>query len=119
MGEIIDLATLFGGSVPKPHEPHVDLSGKPAPSNVRVQLNSGIIVKCDVRYQGINPNDGDRMFTVIAEIDWENYWPTIILVEEYPNDVELRFRIAGLPDDKNAEICSGIVLQPERVVYVK
>lgn len=96
----------------------VDLSGKPKPVNVRVQLNSGVVIRCDCRYQGINPVDGDRLFTVIAEIDWENYQPTAILVEEMPSDVEFRLRVAGLPDELDQQFCSGLRLLPERIVYV-
>lgn len=72
----------------------VDLSGRPAPKDIRVQLNSGVLVKCDVRYDGVN-EDGQRRFLVIAEIDWENYHPTILWAEEYPRDATLIFRIPG------------------------
>jgi hypothetical protein len=97
----------------------IDTSGKPKPVNVRVQLDSGIEVKCDVRYSGINPKDGDRLFTVIAEIDWENYRPTMLLVEEMPNDCEFRLRIAGLPDEMDEIFRAGLTLVPERIVRVK
>lgn len=97
----------------------IDLSGKPKPKGVRVQLDSGIEVKCDVRYDGINPHDGDRLFTIIAEIDWENYRPKLILVEETPNDVEFRLRVAGLPDELDAEFCAGLTLVAERILTVK
>lgn len=97
----------------------IDLSGKPKPVNVRVQLNSGIEVKCDVRYSGINPKDGDRLFTVIAEIDWENYTPTVLIVEEMPNDCEFRFKIPGMPDDEAEIVAAGLTLIPERIVRVK
>lgn len=119
MGEIIDLATLFGDNVPKPEQPAVDLSGRPAPVNVRVQLDSGVEVRCDVRYSGVNPNDGDRLFTVIAEIDWENYHPKLLIVEEMPNDVEFRFRVPGMPDDQCQAIAQMLQLIPERIVRVK
>lgn len=97
----------------------VDLSGKPKPVNVRVVLNSGVEVRCDTRYSGVNDQDGDRLFTVVAEIDWENYWPTQLLVEELPDDVEFRFRVPGLPDEKTQEFCSGIRLMPDRILRVK
>lgn len=114
-----DLASLAIPSERHEWQPTpVDLSGKPKPQGVRVQLNSGIEVKCDCRFQGINPVDGDRLFTIIAEIDWENYWPTKILVAEMPSDVEFRLRVAGLPDELDAQFCSGIVLLPERIVHV-
>jgi hypothetical protein len=63
--------------------------------------------------------DGDRLFTVIAEIDWENYRPTMLLVEEMPNDVEFRFRVAGLPDELDEEFRAGLTLIPERIIKVK
>jgi hypothetical protein len=97
----------------------IDTSGKPKPVNVRVQLNSGIEVKCDVRYSGVNPKDGDRLFTVIAEIDWENYHPTVLIVEEMPNDCEFRFRVPGMPDDEAEIVAAGLTLVPERIVRVK
>lgn len=99
--------------------PKIDTSGRPAPKNVRVQLNSGVLVKCDVRYQGVNPADGDRIFTVIAEIDWENYHPKLLLVEEAPNDVEYRFRVPGVPDEECNQILATLQLIPERIVYMK
>jgi hypothetical protein len=101
------------------HYDNVDVSGRPAPTNVRVQLNSGIEVKCEVRYSGTNKVDGDRLFTVIAEIDWENYHPKLLLVEEMPNDVEFRFRIPGMSDADASNICRGLQLIPERIIGVK
>jgi hypothetical protein len=91
---------------------------RPKPQGVRVQLNSGVIIKCDCRYQGVNPVDGDRLFTILAEIDWENYWPTKILVAEMPTDVEFRLRVAGLPDELDAQFCSGITLLADRIIHV-
>jgi hypothetical protein len=115
-----DLASLAIPTEPHEWQPvAIDTSGKPKPVNVRVQLDSGIEVKCDVRYNGVNPNDGDRLFTVIAEIDWENYRPTMLLVEEMPNDCEFRLRIAGLPDELDEEFRAGLTLVPERIVRVK
>lgn len=99
--------------------PKIDASGRPAPKNVRVQLNSGVIVKCDVQYQGINPADGDRVFTVIAEIDWENYHPKLLIVEEMPNDAEFRFRVPGMTDDDCLKFFGGMQLIPERIIGVK
>lgn len=123
MGDFIDLSKYLQdngiGPLDRINSDGVDLSGKPVPVNVRVQLDSGVIVKCDVRYKGVNPADGDRMFTVIAEIDWENYKPKLIIVEEMPNDVEFRLKVAGLPDELDAEFCSGIQLVPERIVKVR
>lgn len=115
---VFDLSELL--ATPAIHEFDTpDISGKPAPVNVRVQLNSGVVVKCDCRYQGINPRDGDRIFTVIAEIDWENYQPKLIIVEEMPDDVELRLRVAGLPDELDSQYCNGLALVPERIVHVR
>lgn len=119
MPDPYDLSELLSDNTLTDTESWIDPSGRPNPVNVRVQLNSGIEVKCDVRYSGINPNDGDRLFTVIAEIDWENYRPKYLLVEEMPNDVEFRLRVAGLPDALDAEFCAGLELRPERIVRVK
>lgn len=114
-----DLSELLGGNllpVSTDQTSLIDLSGRPKPVNVRVQLNSGVIIKCDCRYSGTNPVDGDRIFTVIAEIDWENYRPKFIIVEEMPTDVEFRLRVAGLPDELDAEFCAGLQLIPERLI---
>lgn len=94
----------------------VDLSGRPAPEGVAVTLNSGVTVGCEVRYQGTAPNS--RLYTVLAEIDWENYHPVILSVAVMPSDVEFRFRIAGLDDETAARVASGIQLQPEKIIYV-
>lgn len=95
----------------------VDLSGRPAPKDVRVKLNSGVVVKCDVRYDGVDM-DGQRRFVVIAEIDWENYHPTVMTAAEYPRDATLIFRIPGLPDADAAVMASRMMLQPERIIEV-
>lgn len=94
MPEIIDLSTLLGGSEPPKDDRKVDLSGRPRPENIRVQLNSGVELKCDVKYDGME--DGRRRYLVIAEIDWENYWPTTLIVGIYPADCMLSFK---MPDD--------------------
>lgn len=96
--------------------PPADLSGRPAPKGVSVVLNSGVRVRCEVRYQGTAPNT--RLYTVIAEIDWENYHPVILSVQEMPADVEFRFRIPGLDDATAAQVASGIQLQPEKIIYL-
>lgn len=72
-----------------------DLSGKPKPENVRAVLNSGIEVKCELKYDGIDKN-GMRRHFVIAEIDWENYWPTTLVVGVFPTDCVLSLKV---PDD--------------------
>lgn len=97
----------------------VDLSGRPKPTNVRVQLNSGVVVRCDCRYAGVNPADGDRLFTVIAEIDWENYIPALLIVEEMPTDVEFRFRVPGMPDADAQAICNTLQTVYERIIHVR
>lgn len=97
----------------------VDLSGRPAPKNVRVQLDSGVVVKCDVRYGGVNPADGDRIFVVIAEIDWENYHPKLLIVEEAPDDVEYRFRVPGMTDADSDKVLATLQFVPERIIGVK
>lgn len=72
-----------------------DMSGKPKPENVRAVLNSGIEVKCELKYDGIDKN-GMRRHFVIAEIDWENYWPTTLVVGVFPTDCVLSLKV---PDD--------------------
>jgi hypothetical protein len=117
--DAIDLAKLLGDEARIQDTWYPDTSGRPKPVNVRVQLNSGIVVRCDVRYRGVNPADGDRIFVVIAEIDWENYHPVLLIVEECPNDIEFRFRIPGMPDDEAQRVCAGLQFIPERIVQVK
>lgn len=95
----------------------VDSTGRPWPKDVRVQLNSGITVKCDVRYDGVDP-DGQRRFLVIAEIDWENYHPTTLWVGEYPMDATLIFRIPGMDDDDAARMAAFMELRPEKILEV-
>lgn len=122
MNEPFDLARLAIPDKPEPWQPQhhtipVDISGKPWPKGVAVKLNSGVVVKCDVRFQGTAPNA--RLFTVIAEIDWENYHPTVLMVEEMPSDVEFRFRVPGLPDGEATDkFVSQLQLQPQKIVRV-
>ena len=101
------------------HYHNVDLSGRPKPVGVRVKLDSGVFVKCDVRYSGTNKTDGDRLFTVIAEIDWENYHPKELWVEEMPNDVEFRFLVPGMSDIDAQAIANSLKFMPEKIVVVK
>lgn len=93
----------------------LDTSGRPAPKDIRVQLNSGIFVKCDVRYDGVN-EDGQRRFLVIAEIDWENYHPTILWADEYPRDVTLIVRIPGMPDPEAEKMAAFMELRPNKII---
>lgn len=116
---VFDLSELLDAKHLYDDAPKIDISGKPAPTNVRVQLDSGIEVKCEVRYDGINLIDGDRLFVVIAEIDWENHHPKLLLVEDMPNDVEFRFRVPGMPDDQCNTVAAMLQLVPERIVTVK
>jgi hypothetical protein len=95
----------------------VDVSGRPWPKDVRVQLNSGVFIRCDIRYDGIN-DDGQRRFLVIAEVDWENYHPTILWVSEYPRDATLIFRIPGLPDAQADRMAAFIELRPMKIIEV-
>jgi hypothetical protein len=95
----------------------VDASGRPWPKDVRVQLNSGVFIRCDIRYDGIN-DDGQRRFLVIAEVDWENYHPTILWVSEYPRDATLIFRIPGLPDAQADRMAAFIELRPMKIIEV-
>jgi hypothetical protein len=118
MAEIIDLSTLFGNKPPEDDGPKIDRSGRPKPSGVSVQLNSGVMVKCDIRYAGINPKDGCRLFVVIAEIDWENYFPKVIIVEEMPRDAELRFRVPGMTDAEAQRLCAATQFVAQKIIEV-
>lgn len=114
-----DLSELYGDHRVLEEYSKIDQSGRPKPVNVRVQLNSGVVIRCDVRYSGVNKLDGDRLFTVIAEIDWENYHPVLLLVEEMANDVEFRFLVPGMSDADAQKFCAGLQLRPERIIGVK
>lgn len=119
MSDAFDLAHFVVPDEPYEWQPvPVDVSGRPNPVNVRVQLNSGVVVKCDCRYQGVNPKDGCRLFTVIAEIDWENYHPKLLIVEEYPNDVEFRFRVPGMSNEDGEKLAATMQFIPERIIRV-
>lgn len=95
----------------------IDASGRPWPKGVRVQLNSGVEVKCDVRYDGTD-SDGTRRFVVLAEIDWENYQPRVLWVDEYPRDVTLIFRIPGMPDEDAHKMAAFMETRPMKIVEV-
>jgi hypothetical protein len=88
---MLDIATLLGGDgQPEKDNRKVDLSGRPIPKNVRVILNSGVELQCEVVYDGMSRNDPNlRRFLIIAEIDWFKYWIKTIVVGENPEDVEL------------------------------
>lgn len=113
-----DLAKLIGNKPSRDvdGDQRWDMSGKPPPKGVTVTLNSGVRVPCEVKYAGTAPNT--RLFTVLAEIDWENYHPVILSVAEMPRDVEFRFRIPGLDDASANQIAAGIVLQPDKIIEV-
>ena len=94
MDDSFDLGKLLDEAKIQSDDHKVDLSGRPKPENVRVLLNSGIEVKCDVVYDGMQ--QGQRRYFVVAEIDWENYWPTTLIVGVRPVDVMMSFK---MPDD--------------------
>ena len=94
-----------------------DRSGRPWPKDVRVKLISGVVVNCAVLYDGLDL-DGDRRFVVLAEIDWENYPPTHLIVGEYPRDCTLIFRVPNVPDDECSVMAAGLELVAERIVDV-
>jgi hypothetical protein len=118
MGDIIDLSSLYDGDDVPYIRTNIDVSGKPKPKDVRVLLNSGIEVKCEVRYDGLDP-DGTRRYCVIAEIDWENYFPTTLVIGEHPTDTTLVFRIPGIPDDKAQEFGNHLVVLSEHIVETR
>lgn len=93
MGDVFDLSKLLAQTPLQDDRPLRDLSGKPKPENVRVQLNSGIELQCELKYDGID-EEGGRRYYIIAEIDWENYWPTTLIVGLYPTDVTLLFKMS-------------------------
>lgn len=95
----------------------VDLSGRPIPKDVRVKLNSGMEIRCDVKYDGIDTSDDTRRYVVFAEIDWENYWPLACFVGEYPRDVTIIFR-SNCDDHENAWRAENLRVIPERIIEV-
>lgn len=117
MPEIIDLGTLFGSGDPLRDDRKLDLSGRPAPKDVRVRLNSGIEVRCEVRYDGIDDADNTRRFLVIAELDWENYWPTTLLVGEVCNDVTLAL-VTNVESDEHRRRATRLRVVAEKVIGV-
>ena len=96
----------------------VDPSGKPRPENVRVILNSGLEVKCDTKFDGYDTTDNTRRYRVVAEIDWENYWPTVLLVGEYPSDVTLALLVPGASDEDHQRMARGLQTVPEKIINV-
>jgi hypothetical protein len=117
MPEIIDLSTLLRDEDPG-DDRKIDRSGRPKPQDVRVQLNSGVVIRCEVRYDGIDKSDMTRRFLVIAEIDWENYHPKAIIIGEMPNDSGLYFRVPGLPDDVCEQVAAGLQVHTEKFIKV-
>jgi hypothetical protein len=98
----IDLAHIFDNENERdPDQPKVDLSNRPRPKNVRALLNSGILVQCETRYDGPSQNTTNmRRYLIKAEIDWFQHWISILIVGEWPEDVEL---ILDMPvSDKSA-----------------
>lgn len=117
MNDFIDLSKLLQrNAFEREVYLKVDLSGKPNPKDVRVLLDSGIEVRCDVRYDGLDP-DGTRRFMVIAEIDWEKYLPTHLIIGEHPTDVTIIFKVPGMPDEMD-ERARRLILVSEKIVAV-
>lgn len=113
-----DLSELLAGktlSEFRDDAPKVDRSGRPAPKDVRVQLNSGVIVKCEVRYDGLDL-DQTRRFLIIAELDWENYWPTTLIVGEHPVDTTLCFRVPGVDDVTQNAYAATLTVVSEKII---
>lgn len=115
----LDMSKLLAdSSLTDTGELHVDRSGRPKPKHVRVQLNSGIEVKCDVRYDGIDRTDDTRRFLVIAEIDWENYYPKAMIAEECPTDAALILRVPGMTDADHEAAARTLRVVVERWIHV-
>lgn len=74
---------------------YIDLTGRPMPENVRVQLNSGIELPCEVVYDGMVHQDESayRRYKITAEIDWSKHWVKTLVVGELPIDVRLIFDV--------------------------
>lgn len=77
----------------------VDLSGRPVPKGVRVVIESGLEVPCDVRYDG-RDEDGYRRYVVDAHTDWSKHVVSVLAVEEMPIDARL---IIDMGDATDAE----------------
>jgi hypothetical protein len=100
---MLDLADCFDEEGnEKPDYKHNDLSGRPVPKGVRVILDSGIEVPCEVKYDGHSETDKRfRRYTFSAEVNWAQHHIEAILVDEYPMDVHL---IAKFPDTLTSEV---------------
>jgi hypothetical protein len=95
---MLDIANLFNNDDEKLSNIKVDLSGRPAPTNVRAIIDSGFEVPCVVAYDGLQKDArGQRVrrYLVKAEIDWGRHWIKLLVVGEFPEDVHL---ILSLPE---------------------
>lgn len=106
-------ADFIGGS-----ERRIDPSGKPLPENVRVQLNSGIEIKCDLCYDGLDP-DQTRRFLVICEMDWENYFPKTMIVGLHPTDTTLVLRVPGATDNDHQRYAHMLNVVSEKIIETR
>lgn len=114
---VFDLAKFARKPDPYKFDTTIDRSGRPAPKGVRVELDSGLNLKCDVRYDG-HDQDGTRRFVVIAEFDWVNHFPTIMWVDEMPRDVTLILRIPGASDEDADRMAALLYLRPHKIIEV-
>lgn len=122
MADIIDLSALGGSDDELPgmweHADFIDTSdgfridpsGKPAPTNVVAVLDSGVHVKCEVRYDGLDAQ-GFRRYLAIAEIDWENYYPKALYVGTLVDDVSLSLLVPGVPDDVHQQFAKQLEIR--------
>lgn len=88
----MDLLDIKYGSDDGEPEPLRDTSGKPKPENVRVRLESGLEIRCDLRYDGMEGQH--RRYLVLAELDWNKSTPVAMIVGVYPRDVMLGMRLS-------------------------
>ncbi len=125
---IMDLGTMFGGDdklpealYPKTFErsdgSKVDVSGKPIPKDVRAVLESGLEIRCGVKYDG-KEHDGTRRYLVMAELDWNKHWIETLIIGELPADC-----LIAIPTDFNlaehAAYASKMKIVTEHIIPVQ
>lgn len=99
---MIDLADCFNEDGSEKQDwKHEDMSGRPVPKGVRVILDSGVEIPCEVRYDGHSERDKRfRRYVITAEIDWLKHHIQTIVIDENPLDVHL---IVQFPDSLDSE----------------
>ena len=94
---MMDLADLLGNLEQPPPERPVDLSGLPCPTRAFVTLSSGVVVNAAVIFRGIYA--GERLYRVVAELDWSTANIKMVEVDRWPPDVRLTLRVPDEWDD--------------------